>query len=171
MFDTETIRDWIASAEADISRLAQEVEHAQYRLAESRRRLMLLYEMLASVTNAPVNVSTDRVLTLRSVREQVQADAEAILLERGAPMRAQDIHAEFIRRGVPLPGRGAPTNIIAHLVASDRFSRHRRGVYGLAEWDRSASSGRPSQDSESVTRETKSKAGGPAEGEQRAGSI
>ena len=134
MFDPKTVREWIVAAEEEVSDLARQVERAQFQLAEARRRLMLLYEMLASVTNGPVGVSPDKARTTRPVREQVQSDAEAILRERGMPMRAQDLHAEFIRRGMPLPGRGTPTNIIAHIVASDRFSRRGRGVYGLTEW-------------------------------------
>ena len=130
--DAEIVRGWIAAAEVEVSELSSEAERVQFRLAEKRRQLMLLYEVLASLTNSPVAVSADQMGIGRSTRTRVQADAEGILLERGAPMWIQDIHAEFIRRGVPLPGRGTPTNIAAHLVDRDRFRRFGRGVYGLA---------------------------------------
>jgi hypothetical protein len=143
MHDAETVRGWLARAEAEVSQLTREAEEAQFRLADARRRLMLLYEVLASVTNAPVAVSSNKLGIGRSTRERVQTDAEAILRERGAPMRAQDIHSEFIRRGMPLPGRGLPANIIAHLAVSDRFSRHGRGIWGLAEWVQPSASATP----------------------------
>ena len=139
--DAEIVRGWIAAAEFEVSELAAEAERVQFRLAEKRRQLMLLYEVLASLTNSPVAVSVGHMGIDRSTRARVQADAEQILRDRGQPMWIQDIHAEFIQRGVPLPGRGTPTNIAAHLVDLDRFRRFRRGVYGLAAWDKPSHSG------------------------------
>lgn len=138
--DADTIRTWIAQAEEEVARRVEEYEMAQTRLAEARRQLMLLYEMLATVTNSPVSIATEELGMARRIRERVQAHAEAILREHGKPMRITDLHAAFVRKGFPLPGRGTPTNIVAHLVASDRFSRHSRGVYGLVEWERSSHS-------------------------------
>ena len=136
MYDPDIVRGWIAKAEAEVSALSDEAEKIQQRLAEARRQLMLLYEMLAAITNTPVQISPEQFAIGRSIREQVQENAETILREHGKPMHAQQIHAEFIRRGMSLPGRGTPTNIVAHLVASNRISRPGRGMYGLAEWDR-----------------------------------
>ena len=138
MEDPGQIRQWIVDAEAEVSRLAEEAERVQARLAEARRQLMLLYELLATVTNAPVATGAKHLGLERSVRERVQADAETILREHGQPMRVHDILASFVRRGMVLPGRGTPTNILAHLVVDDRFARHGRGVYGLSEWKESA---------------------------------
>lgn len=135
MSDPEIVRGWIAKAEAEVSDLSEQAEAIQQHLAEARRQLMLFYEMLAAITNAPVEVSAEHMGIGRAVRERVQKDAEAILCDRGSPMRIQGIHAEFIRRRMRLPGRGTPTNIAAHLVASDRFSRKGRGIYGLVDWD------------------------------------
>lgn len=132
--DANEVRRWIADAEAELTQLAAEVERAQFRLADKRRQLMLLYEVLASLTHSPVAIPADKMALDRSTRTRVQADAERILRKYGKPMRIQDIHAEFIRNGLPLPGRGTPTNIAAHLVDPSRFCRFRRGVYGLAVW-------------------------------------
>jgi hypothetical protein len=115
MMDVDTVRAWIAAAEAEVSTAAAGVEDLQFRLAEKRRQLMLLYEVLASLTNSPVAIPAEKMGIGSSTRARVQADTEQILREYGRPMRIQDIHAEFIRRGVPLPGRGTPTNIAAHL--------------------------------------------------------
>jgi hypothetical protein len=167
MYDAETVRGWISGAEAEVSRLTREAEQIQFRLADARRRLMLLYEVLASVTSAPVAVSPEELGIGRSTRERVQADAEAILRERGAPMRVQDIHAEFIRRGVPLPGRGLPANIIAHLAVSDRFSRHGRGIWGLAERDRPIPSVTPATSERTEETGPINEEAKPPEGDQR----
>lgn len=131
--EPETVRGWIAAAEAEVSELAAEADKIQYRLAEKRRGLMLLYEVLAKLTNSPVAVPTEQMGIGTSTRERVQADAERILRDHGQPLRIQDIHSEFIRRGMPLPGRGTPTNIAAHLVDENRFRRVGRGMYGLVE--------------------------------------
>lgn len=152
--DEDAVRRWIVQAEAELADLSAQAEAIQVRLAEARRQLMLLYEMLAAVTHAPVAVAPERLGPTLSTRERVQANAEAILRDRGKPMRIQDIHAEFIRRRMPLPGRGSPTNIVAHMVASPQFSRKVRGVYGLAEWDRPSHSDQPSSPATSVAVET-----------------
>jgi hypothetical protein len=133
--DADVVRGWIKRGEAEVRGLAEQAEVIQGQLAEARRQLMLLYEMLAAATNAPVAVSAAEMGLARSTRERVWAHTEEILRAHGRPMRVQDIHAEFVRRRFALPGRGTPTNIVAHLVASNRFSRPRRGVYSLAEWE------------------------------------
>src|SRR5262249_2816596 len=98
-------------------------------------------------------VSAEHLGLGRSVRARVQENAVTILRERGAPMRILDIHSEFARRRMPLPGRGTPTNIAAHLVASDRFSRRGRGIYGLAGWDCVSHSAEASPPASSVAAE------------------
>jgi hypothetical protein len=89
----------------------------------------LLHEILAAVTNSPDAIQTD--VELVSTRERVIRATERILHDARAPLRIGDIHAEFIRRGYALPGRGSPTNIVAHLGQTDRIVRLSRGVYSL----------------------------------------
>ncbi len=134
--DVDNVRRWIAAAAAELSELSVEADRVQFRLADKRRQLMLLYEVLASLTSSPVAVPADHLGTGASTRTRVQSATEQILRDRGQPMRIQHIHAEFVRRGIPLPGRGTPTNIAAHLVDLDRFRRFGRGIYGLAAWDK-----------------------------------
>jgi hypothetical protein len=153
MNDPDTIRGWITRAEAEVADLSQQADRIQAEVKEARRRLMLLYEVLATVTSSPVPVSNEQLGGGRSIRQRAQANAEEILRAHGKPMSIQHIHAEFIRRGMPLPGRGSPTNILAHLSASDRFSRKGRGVYGLTEWDLSSHSAKSSPPSSSPSRE------------------
>ena len=143
--DAEIVRGWIAAAEGEVSELSAEAERLQFHLAEKRRQLMLLHEVLASLTNSPVAISVERMGIGTSTGARVQADAERILRDPGRPMRIQDINAEFIRRGAPLPGRGTPTNIAAHLADRDQFRRFGRGVYGLLAWDGPSNTTAPSE--------------------------
>ncbi len=129
MQDPELVRRWVSEAEAEVARLNDEAERVGRQLAEARRRLALLHEVLASVTNSPDAIQTD--VELVSTRERVIRDTERILREAKVPMRIGDIHAEFIRRGYALPGRGSPTNLVAHLGQTDRITRLSRGVYAL----------------------------------------
>lgn len=133
--DAGTIRAWAAQAETDLAELIAEAERLQRRVAQARMQLELMYELLATVSNEPVQRSSEFAFAERSVRDRVVESVIQILQERGDPMRIQDIHAEFLRRELPLPGSGTPTNIAAHLVNRDLFSRPRRGVFGLTEWD------------------------------------
>jgi hypothetical protein len=141
--DAETVRGWVAAAETEVSELSAELDRLQFRLADKRRQLMLLYEVLATLTNSPVGLPMEQMGINRSTRARVAADVEAILGDRGHPMRIQDIHAEFIRRAMPLPGRGTPTNIAAHLVDAKRFRRFGRGVYGLEAWNTTSHAAAP----------------------------
>lgn len=129
--EPDAVREWIRAAESELAELTEQAAHAQVKLAEGRRRLVLLYEILASVTNSPADPRGTDLQQDKSVREQVQANARTILNESGNPMRVVDLHAAFIRRAFPLPGRGRPSNIAAHLTTEGGFQRCGRGIYGL----------------------------------------
>jgi hypothetical protein len=127
--DPELVRRWVSEAEAEVARLGEEAERVGRQLADARRRVALLHEILAAVTNSPDAIQAD--VELVSTRERVIRDTERILRDATQPMRIGDIHAEFIRRGYALPGRGSPTNLVAHLGQTDRIARLSRGVYAL----------------------------------------
>lgn len=129
MQDPDEARRWVAEAEAEVARLSDELDRAGRQLAEARRRLTLLYEVLAAVSKDPASARTD--IEPMPTRERVIRDALAVLRDTRRPMRIGDIHAEFIRRGFALPGRGTPTNLVAHLGSTDRITRLARGVYAL----------------------------------------
>jgi hypothetical protein len=137
MQDPELVRRWVSEAEAEVARLNDEAERVSRQLAIARRRVTLLHEILAAVTNNPDAIQTD--VELVSTRERVIRDTERILRDARAPMRIGDIHSEFIRRGYALPGRGSPTNLVAHLGQTDRIARLSRGVYALPAPDAVAS--------------------------------
>lgn len=130
----DEVRGWIEVAEAEVAQLATSFEEIQVRLAQARKRLVLYHEILAALTKAPVAMSNEELKVGRSIRERTVESAVDILRARGRPLRIQDLHAEFIRRGHPLPGRGTPTNIVVHLANSPLLERRGRGVYALTEW-------------------------------------
>src|SRR5262245_10577921 len=125
MRDPDLVRRWVSEAEAEVAQLSEEVDRVGRQLADARRRVTLLHEILAAVTNSPAAVQTD--VELVSTRERVIRNTERILHDAKTPMRIGDIHAQFIRRGYPLPGRGSPTNLVAHLGQTDRIVRLSRG--------------------------------------------
>jgi hypothetical protein len=112
-----------------------EGERIQRDLAQLRTQLGLMYELLATATGEEGPVQFQPQEATKSVRQRVVEEVGSILRDRGAPMRIQDIHAEFLRRKFQLPGSGTPANIAAHLVDRKVFSRPRRGVFALAEWN------------------------------------
>jgi hypothetical protein len=133
MQNPDLIRRWVSEAEAEVAQLSDEVEIAGRRLTDARRRLSLLHEALAAVSSDPSVLK--RPSDSLSVRDRVIRDTRAILTDVGRPMPIGAIHGEFIRRSYALPGRGSPTNLVAHLGVTDQIARHARGVYALPEWD------------------------------------
>lgn len=130
----DEVREWIQLADQEVAELSEQADQIQARLAQARKRLVLFHEILATVTKTPIAISDRAVEVKRSVRDRTVEAAAEILREHGKPLHIQDIHAEFIRRGKPLPGRGTPTNIVAHLSSSPTIERRARGLYALAEW-------------------------------------
>lgn len=137
MQDPETIRRWVTEAEAEVAQLTDEADRVGRRLTEARRRLGLLHEALAAVSKDPAAMTM--AIEPISVRERVIRDARAILAGAGHPLTISTIHAEFIRQGKALPGRGSPTNLVAHLGVAPDIVRLARGVYALPEWADNAS--------------------------------
>lgn len=132
VIDSQAVRQWISQAEAECALRARDAEAAAYQLAESKRRLALLHELLATVASGggiDPNASAPELMT----SERVERDVVEVLKAHGTAMRIQDIHTEFVRRRFALPGRGAPTNIVAHLTKSTRVKRVARGVYALVD--------------------------------------
>ncbi len=60
--------------------------------------------------------------------------AHQVLLEVGRELHYKDLAAQLQVRGVNIPGRDPPINLVAHIHNDPRFIRPKRGVYGLREW-------------------------------------
>src|SRR5258708_7594421 len=129
----KAVQEWIARAVVECVARVRVAEMPAYRLSEAKKRLGLLHELLSSVNGGAQLETSGTDIEWRS-SARVERDVAEILRDRGQPMRLQDIHTEFVRRGFPLPGRGTPTNIVAHLTNSRAVKRFGRGVYGLELW-------------------------------------
>lgn len=57
-----------------------------------------------------------------------------ILRVAGQPLHIRDIVSKVLERGVSIPGRGEPANLIVHIRAHPEIVRPVRGMYGLREW-------------------------------------
>ncbi|HET9199053.1 MAG TPA: HTH domain-containing protein [Solirubrobacterales bacterium] len=56
------------------------------------------------------------------------------LEEAGRPLHISELMDRLQGRGVRIPGRGKPANVIAHVSRDPHIVRTSRGIYGLAEW-------------------------------------
>jgi hypothetical protein len=140
----EQVVAWLTSVRRDIEtvqgRLAPLMEQ-QHRL---EARQLLLTDLLSSydagdlparkspsdnAAGPPSQLSRSSGSIGRAVRRR----AEEILRAAGRPLHINELHAEFLRRGFPVPGAGKPVNLIVHLRKSDTIVSPARGIYGLVE--------------------------------------
>lgn len=131
---------WLEAIQRDLERLHDRLAP----LLEEQRRLearqALLKDLLSSF-EAPGKTSSEDAsrswaVSLQptgSVRDYVRGRAEEILREAGRPMHINEIHAEFEKRGLPIPGAGRPVNLIVHLRKQLTIASPERGMYALAE--------------------------------------
>lgn len=113
-------------------------------LLEEQRRLearqALLKDLLSSFEvpepTSPENGGRAWAVSVQptgSVRDYVRARAEEILREQGGPLHINALHAEFERRGLPVPGAGRPVNLTVHLREAPGIVSPARGMYALQE--------------------------------------
>jgi hypothetical protein len=133
---------WLEAVSHDIDALHERLNP----LLEEQRRLdarqVLLKELLSSF-DAPAQPSADDgargwAVTLQpagSIGDFVRDRASEILREAGRPMHINDIHGEFQRRGLHIPGAGRPVNLTVHLRQGDAgIVSPERGMYALEEY-------------------------------------
>jgi hypothetical protein len=58
-----------------------------------------------------------------------------VLKEHGSPMHYKEIRIAVEARGVKVPGQEPDRNMGAHMSQDARFKSHKKGMWGLAEWD------------------------------------
>jgi hypothetical protein len=57
-----------------------------------------------------------------------------ILRQAGKPLHIQELMTRVRERQLPIPGKGEPANLIAHIRSKSGIVRPNRGMYGLKEW-------------------------------------
>ena len=116
--------------------IARQVQMAQEDLAKGdlqrvENALSTLQFVLAGGNVPPTttrNGSGGRPQTEKS--KKLDTVIEEVLTKNG-PMRIGELTAQIKKRRTPLPGKGDPANLIAHLGRMPNVRRVSRGVYGL----------------------------------------
>jgi len=60
--------------------------------------------------------------------------AHRVLQEVGRELHYKDLATELQLRGISIPGKDPPINLVAHIHEDPRLIRPKRGVYALREW-------------------------------------
>jgi hypothetical protein len=128
---TQELRRWRVDAAAELERAQQELAAIQRRIADVRERLTLLDRLLAVEGGVNGNEPSGRSVAADDFLEA----CERIVRAAGRPLRIRELHAELLREGVPLPGRGTDANVIVRLQRSNgRFVRTAHGTYAPSDF-------------------------------------
>jgi hypothetical protein len=57
-----------------------------------------------------------------------------VLQEVGRELHYKELATELQLRGISIPGKDPPINLVAHIHEDPRLIRPKRGVYALREW-------------------------------------
>jgi hypothetical protein len=141
--DMKQIKAWKATLEAEIKSLDEKAAALNSHSQKKRQQLDLITKLLDSEiqTNSPLRHAEKEAATKSAGQNptpnEVKDRVLEILLEANRPMNIKEIHAEFVRRGLPIPGKGTPFNILVHMSrevkkgAGSRLYRTGKGTYAL----------------------------------------
>jgi hypothetical protein len=149
--DAKQINLWKTALASEIRKVSDKIDSLNADLQKKRQQLDLLDKLLISTESADNVLSVvppePRSSTnLNPTPDQVKDHVYEILREVGRPMNIKEIHSEFVRRGLPIAGKGTPFNILIHMSREvkkgqgSRFYRTGRGTYAVRRGgDRGAS--------------------------------
>lgn len=132
----EQVQEWLDEVEGEISAVHAQLEPLiaeQSRLQERRTILKELLASFADVTSSSESRLAAPAAASETVRERVHRQAVEIFREAGGAVHINDLHAEFVKRGLDVPGAGRPANITVHLSGWEDIVSPERGMYGLRE--------------------------------------
>lgn len=127
--------EWESSLQRELQDMRQRREALDTGIQRVTKKLELIRQMrllespssdIAEVTE--FSPAQDARPTPVAVREGVKK----ILTDSARPLHISEIHREFLRRSLPIPGGGTAFNILAHVVNDRTFVRVARGTYALA---------------------------------------
>lgn len=128
------VRAWLSAVEADIEKLDEKTKPLLAQRDQLDERKQLLQGLLRSFDGAAANGAAPISPTRTgSVVRYVVDNAVAILGEEGHPMHINDLHAQFVERGLTVPGAGKPVNLTVHLRSAEEIVSPTRGMYGLVD--------------------------------------
>jgi hypothetical protein len=138
------LNEWKEAVEAEIQIIKNKIQALSASLQAKGQQLELICRLIDS-QNPRSDRNVSEVITFSqkvpvsqgALSSQVKDRVYEILTEVKRPMNIKDIHAQFIRRGYPIPGKGTHFNILVHIVRelkkgrNSRFQRDGRGTYSL----------------------------------------
>lgn len=142
--DTRQVKTWKAELDREIKSLSDKIASLTTERQRRVQQLELVSRLLESeaapkcersAPQAESSVTDSHITTPDEVKDRVLE----ILLQTGRPMNIKEIHAEFLRRSLPIPGKGTPFNILVHISREvkrgnmSRLYRTGKGTYALRQ--------------------------------------
>lgn len=138
---TEQLRAAAASLREGIARTRSRIAELTKELDRGEQELRLISELLrlrGADAGAAAGDSDASVIPLRSALStdgsRLSQAVVEILRQAGKPLHIQELMTRVRDRQVPIPGKGEPANLIAHIRSKGGIVRPNRGMYGLKEW-------------------------------------
>jgi hypothetical protein len=138
---TEQLRAAEASLREGLARTRSKIGELTRELDRGEQELRLVGELLrlrgADACEAAGD-SDASVIPLVSARStdgsRLSQAVVEILRQAGKPLHIQELMTRVRERQLPIPGKGEPANLIAHIRSKSGIVRPNRGMYGLKEW-------------------------------------
>lgn len=126
--------EWESSLQRELQGLRQRRETLDTDIQRITKKLELIRQMrlLEGSSEAPVEAAPPPPTEARPTPVLVRDWVKNILTDSARPLHISEIHTEFLKRSLPIPGSGTPFNILAHVVNDRTFVRVARGTYALA---------------------------------------
>jgi len=145
----DQLLEWKTKLVFEIEKLKAEADDIASQMQKKVHQVDLVDKLIASHSDPPQRVvleerklhakeivtSGSPIATATEVKDHVYE----ILKDANRPMNINEIHAEFLRRGYAIPGKGTPFNILVHVnrevkgSKSNRFVWVGRGTYAIKE--------------------------------------
>ena len=148
--NSEQLFEWKNKLVSEIEKLKAEADDLASQIQKKSHQLELVEKLIAShgneTTTHPVALVGNGTVPPKVVSSspsvsptEVKDHVYEILSDVNRPMNINEIHAEFIRRGYAIPGKGTPFNILVHVsrdaknAKNGRFVWAARGTYAIRE--------------------------------------
>lgn len=144
--EIDKLKKWKSSLEAEVLTMKNKIQSLNAELQRKGQQIELICKLIDSADGSISNpVAKIRESVAGSGAShfvtpgQVKDHVYEILAEAKRPMNINEIHAEFVRRGCAIPGKGTAFNILVHigrelkLGRRARFFRAGRGMYSLRQ--------------------------------------
>lgn len=128
--------EWESSLEKELHGLRERRESVDGEIQRVAKKLELIRQMRLLEESPGIPTATETIAPSASETRPtpvlVRDGVKRILADSARPLHIAEIHREFLKRGLPIPGGGTPFNILAHVVNDRTFVRVARGTYALA---------------------------------------